>query len=78
MALPDSTVALDADITSASSRGRDLAGPALTIDPWQYVLDPEYIFAFIPPPGYRMLQTLPFPTLLRAGGEDRLYLLQRQ
>lgn len=49
----------------------------MTIDPWQYVLDPEYIFAFQPPPGYRIVQTLPFQTLLRAGGSDQVYLLQR-
>jgi hypothetical protein len=52
-------------------------GLEMTIAPWLDVLDPQYIFAFQPTPGYRVLQTLPFHTPLRPGGQDQIYLLKR-
>jgi len=53
-------------------------GSEMKIDPWQYVLDPEFLFAFQAPPNYRVVKTLEFATPLRAGGVDRFYLLQRE
>ncbi len=55
----------------------NMHGLPMTIAPWLYVLDPQYVFAFQPPPGYRVLQTLPFDTPLRPGGQDHIYLLER-
>jgi Dolichyl-phosphate-mannose-protein mannosyltransferase len=49
----------------------------MAIDPWKYLLDPEYMLAFQPPAGYRVMQEYPFATQLRAGGVDRILLLQR-
>lgn len=50
----------------------------MAIDPWKYILDPEYLIAFQPLPDYRIAQEYPFATPLRAGGWDRIYLLQRK
>lgn len=52
-------------------------GLDMVIAPWLDVLDPQYIFAFRPTPGYHVLQTLPFRTPLRPGGWDQIYLLGR-
>ncbi len=50
----------------------------LAIDPWKYLLDPEYMLAFRAPEHYRIVRTYPFVTPLRAGGTDALFLLQRE
>ncbi|HZQ06898.1 MAG TPA: glycosyltransferase family 39 protein [Anaerolineae bacterium] len=49
----------------------------MTIDPWKYILDPQYMFTFQPVPDYHIMQEYPFATPLRAGGTDKLYLLER-
>jgi len=48
----------------------------MTIDPWQYVLDPEYIFAFTPPPQYHVVRAITFDSPFGAR-VNRFYLLQR-
>lgn len=53
-------------------------GLPMTIAPWLAVLDPQYIFAFQSTPGYRVVQRVPFSTPLRRGGQDRIYLLERE
>lgn len=50
----------------------------MTIDPWKYILDPDYMIAFLPPPGYRIVQDYSFATPLRPGGVDHVYLLRRE
>ncbi len=50
----------------------------MTIDPWKYVMDPQFMFAFVPPPNYRIVEELDFPTPLRPSGTDRFFLLQRE
>lgn len=50
----------------------------LTASPVLYVIDPEYMVTFTPQPGYRVAQELPFATVFRAGGQDKLLLLQRE
>ncbi|MBI3733973.1 MAG: glycosyltransferase family 39 protein [Chloroflexi bacterium] len=62
------------DASAAYIRAHD---QPMTIDPWQYLLDPRYIFAFQPPPGYHVTRELPFATPLRPGGVDRVLLLER-
>lgn len=49
----------------------------MTIDPWKYILDPEYMLTFQPMPNYQVVQKVPFSTPLRAGGMDLLYVLRR-
>lgn len=49
----------------------------MTITPWEYIWDPEYIFAFEPIPGYRVEKRLKFSTVLRNGGTDFMFLLRR-
>jgi 4-amino-4-deoxy-L-arabinose transferase-like glycosyltransferase len=53
-------------------------GLEMTIDPWKYILDPEFIFAFQPPPGYRVVEVLNFVTPLRPSGTDKIFLLRRE
>jgi Dolichyl-phosphate-mannose-protein mannosyltransferase len=50
----------------------------LTASPVLYVIDPEYMVTFTPQPGYRVARELPFVTVFRAGGQDKLLLLQRE
>jgi hypothetical protein len=49
----------------------------MQITPWEYIWDPQYIFAFAPVPGYQLEQELTFSTPLRAGGADHILLLHR-
>ncbi len=49
----------------------------MTIDPWKYILDPEFLFAFGEVADYDIAQELSFATPLRDGGKDRMFLLQR-
>ena len=49
----------------------------MEITPWEYMWDPQYIFAFAPLPGYRIEKRLTFSTPLRAGGADLIFLLRR-
>lgn len=53
-------------------------GVPLTPDPFEYVLDPQYMVTFTPQPGYTIARKLPFATPFRAGGQDNLLLLQRE
>lgn len=50
----------------------------MTIDPWKYILDPQYMFAFQSTDGYRISRTYRFMTPLRGRGIDQFYLLRRQ
>lgn len=47
------------------------------VDPWKVIIDPQYMVTFSVVPGYRVKETWPFATPLRAGGQDRLLLLER-
>jgi 4-amino-4-deoxy-L-arabinose transferase-like glycosyltransferase len=49
----------------------------MTIDPWKYLLDPEYMIAFRTLPNYSITREYPFASPLRAGGTDRILLLER-
>jgi hypothetical protein len=50
----------------------------MEVTPWEYIWDPQYIFAFAPVPGYRVERRLNFLTPLRPGGTDLLLLLRRE
>lgn len=50
-------------------------GKPFIYDPWQYVLDPEYVLAFLPMRGYRIERTVEFDTPFPS---DRFYLLRRE
>jgi hypothetical protein len=49
----------------------------VTVDIFQYVIDPEYMVTFTPQPGYQVAQTWPFYSPFRAHGADHLLLLKR-
>ncbi len=49
----------------------------MQITPWEYILDPQYIVAFGPVPGYHIETTLVFATPLRFAGHDAIFLLRR-
>jgi len=49
----------------------------LVDDPFEYVLDPEYMVTFTPQPGYQVAQQWPFYSPFRLGGADHLLLLKR-
>jgi hypothetical protein len=50
-------------------------GKPIIIDPWQYVLDPEYVLAFEPMPHYRIQRAVEFSTLF---SNRQFYLLHRE
>ena len=49
----------------------------VTRDPFQYVIDPEYMVTFTEQPGYQVAQEWPFYSPFRQGGADHLLLLER-
>lgn len=50
-------------------------GKPFIFDPWQYVLDPEYVLAFQPMKNYRVERVIDFPTPFGAG---EFYLQRRE
>ncbi len=49
----------------------------LITDPWQAVIDPQYLVTFSLVPGYHVAEVWPFYSPLRLGGADQLLLLER-
>jgi hypothetical protein len=52
-------------------------GRPVTTNPFQYVIDPEYMVTFSPQPGYQVAQEWPFYSPFRPNGADQLLLLKR-
>lgn len=50
----------------------------LTAQPTLYVIDPEYMVTFTTQPGYEVAREIPFESVFRAGGQDKLLLLHRE
>jgi len=49
----------------------------LITDPWQAVIDPQYMVTFSLVPGYHVVEVWPFYSPFRPGGADQLLLLER-
>ena len=49
----------------------------LITDPWQAVIDPQYMVTFSAVRGYHIAEVWPFSSPFRAGGADHLLLLER-
>ena len=50
----------------------------LITDPWQAVIDPQYMVTFSVVPGYHVAEVWPFYSPFRPGGADQLLLLERE
>ena len=49
----------------------------LITDPWQAIIDPQYMVTFSLVPGYHVAEVWPFDSPFRPGGADQLLLLER-
>ena len=49
----------------------------LITDPWQAIIDPQYMVTFSVVPGYHVAEVWPFSSPFRPGGADQLLLLER-
>jgi 4-amino-4-deoxy-L-arabinose transferase-like glycosyltransferase len=50
----------------------------MTTNPWEYVIDPDYMITFTAVPGYHVEKEISFFNPFRARGEDKILLLKRE